>query len=80
MALQSTVSNVACGLGSLFSAAYLGSGPGGRLIGFDDLAWLYAGTGTAAGIGVLWLLHGLGRRDATSDAKTQGGTQPAGES
>ncbi len=80
MALQSTVSNVACGLGSLFSAAYLGSGPGGRLIGFDDLAWLYAGTGTAAGIGVLWLLRGLGRRDAASDAKTQGGTQPAGES
>jgi len=82
MALQSTVSNIAAGLGSLFSAAYLGAGAGGRLIGFDDLAWLYAGAGTVAGIGVLCLLRGLGQRDAhvARDAKTQGRNQPAGES
>ena len=79
MALQSTVSNIAAGLGSLFSAAYLTEDAVRRLVGFDDLAWLYAGAGTAAGIGVLVLLRAI---HARSDASTtqEGRTQPAGES
>ncbi|WP_438827698.1 MFS transporter [Stutzerimonas stutzeri] len=81
MALQSTVSNIAAGLGSLFSAAYLSEDAGRRLVGFADLAWLYAGAGTTAGIGVLLLLRAIHARTAADAGTTQEGrTQPAGES
>ena len=81
MALQSTVSNIAAGLGSLFSAAYLSEDAGRRLVGFEDLAWLYAGAGTTAGIGVLLLLRAIHARTAAAAGNTQEGrTQPAGES
>lgn len=62
MALQGTVSNTAAGLASLASAHYLRAGPDNELIGFNHLAWLYAVAGLGAGLGVLGLLRGLGRR------------------
>lgn len=66
MAFQGTVSNVAAGLGSLFSAAYLGTGARGELLGFDQLAWFYAIAGALAGLGVTYLLRGIRQRDAAA--------------
>lgn len=70
MAFQGTVSNIAAGLGSLFSAASLGTGAHGELLGFDRLAWLYAIAGALAGLGVTRLLHGIRQRDSTATQTT----------
>ncbi|WP_415844800.1 MFS transporter [Stutzerimonas zhaodongensis] len=74
MAFQGTVSNVAAGLGSLFSARYLTDGPGHELLGFEDLAAFYAAAGVVAGLGVLYLIHGIRQRDASqTQAEQQAG-------
>ncbi|WP_029404520.1 MFS transporter [Stutzerimonas stutzeri] len=74
MAFQGTVSNIAAGLGSLFSARYLGEGPQHRVIGFEQLAALYALAGVLAGLGVLYLLHGIRQRDmCLTSTKQQAG-------
>ncbi|KXO83785.1 MFS transporter [Stutzerimonas stutzeri] len=83
MALQSTVSNVAAGLGGLFSAAYLAADADRRLIGFDELAWLYTGAGIVAGAGVVSLLRPVAARSVAQAAgipTKQGRAQPAGDS
>ena len=63
MAFQGTVSNIAAGLGSLFSARYLSEGPQHDVVGFEQLAAFYAVAGVLAGLGVLYLLHGIKQRD-----------------
>lgn len=64
MAFQGTVANVAAGIGSLCSALYLTSNAEHQLIGFEHLAAFYALAGVVAGLGVLYLIHGLRQRDA----------------
>ncbi|MHB0763870.1 MFS transporter [Stutzerimonas sp. NM35] len=71
MAFQGTVSNVAAGIGSLCSALYLTSGAQHQLIGFEHLAGFYALVGLVAGLGVLYLLHGLRQRDASHQEMTE---------
>lgn len=71
MAFQGTVSNIAAGVGSLCSALYLTSGAQHELIGFEHLAGFYALAGLVAGLGVLYLLHGLRRRDAAHGETTE---------
>lgn len=71
MAFQGTVSNIAAGIGSLCSALYLTSGAQHELIGFEHLAGFYALAGPVAGLGVLYLLHGLRRRDAVHGETTE---------
>ena len=74
MAFQGTVSNVAAGLGSLFSARYLSEGPQHQVIGFEHLAAFYAVAGVVAGLGVLYLLHGIRQRDmCLTSTKQQAG-------
>lgn len=63
MALLSTVGNVAAGLGSLVSAAYLKSGTQHQLIGFEQLSHVHVASGLLAGIGVLFLLRGIKQRE-----------------
>jgi len=63
MAFQGTVSNIAAGLGSLFSARYLSEGQQHEVLGFEQLATFYAVAGVVAGLGVLYLLHGIKQRD-----------------
>ena len=64
MALQGTVSNVAAGLGSLFSAFYLSTGAHNQLQGFAQLSGFYVVAGVLTGVGMGWLLRGIKRRDA----------------
>jgi len=75
MAFQGTVSNIAAGLGSLFSARYLTEGPQHQILGFEQLAAFYAVAGVVAGVGVLYLIHGIKQRDAnpTATAEQQAG-------
>jgi len=74
MAFQGTVSNVAAGFGSLFSARYLSEGPQHKVIGFEHLAAFYAVAGVVAGLGVLYLLHGIRQRDmCLTSTKQQAG-------
>lgn len=65
MAFQGTITNVAAGLGSLVSARYLTEGPRNELLGFEHLATFYVVAGIAAGVGVLYLIHGIRQRDAS---------------
>ncbi|MBA1279162.1 MULTISPECIES: MFS transporter [Pseudomonadaceae] len=75
MAFQGTVSNIAAGFGSLLSARYLTEGSQHQLLGFEELAALYAVLGIVAGLGVLYLIHGIKQRDAnpTAAAEQQAG-------
>lgn len=74
MAFQGTVSNIAAGFGSLFSARYLAEGPQHQLLGFEQLAALYTVLGIVAGLGVLYLIHGIKQRDANpATAEQQAG-------
>jgi len=66
MAFQSTVSNVAAGLGSLFSAHYLTSGADNQLQGFAQLSGFYVVSGLLTGLGMWLLQRGITRRDAVS--------------
>ncbi|MDM8350646.1 MFS transporter [Pseudomonas sp. sp1636] len=66
MAFQGTVSNVAAGLGSLFSALYLSSGADNQLQGFNRLSGFYVVAGILTGVGMCLLLRGIQRRDAAS--------------
>jgi len=66
MAFQGTVSNVAAGLGSLFSAVYLSTGADNQLRGFEQLSGFYVVAGLLTGVGMWLLLRGIQRRDAVS--------------
>ena len=59
MSFQGSVTNVAAGLGSLFSARYLVSDEGGALHGFPTLAWINIACGLLACAGVWLLIRGL---------------------
>jgi len=61
MALHGSVSNVAAGLGSLASAAYLGTTADGALTGFEHLAGLHVVIALTAGAALLLLLAALRR-------------------
>ena len=76
MAFQGTVSNVAAGLGSLFSALYLSTGADNQLQGFNQLSGFYVVVGILTGVGMWLLQRGIRRRDAashTAGIKTQAG-------
>ena len=64
MAFQGTVSNVAAGLGSLFSAFYLSTGVDNQLQGFEQLSGVYVVVGLFTGAGMWLLQRGIKRRDA----------------
>lgn len=66
MAFQGTVSNVAAGLGSLFSALYLSTGADNQLQGFNQLSGFYVVVGILTGVGMWLLQRGIRRRDAAS--------------
>lgn len=68
MAFQGTVSNVAAGLGSLFSAIYLSTGADDQLQGFNRLSGFYVVVGILTGVGMWLLQRGIKRRDATNQA------------
>ncbi|WP_347506668.1 MFS transporter [Pseudomonas anguilliseptica] len=68
MAFQGTVSNVAAGLGSLFSALYLSTGADNQLQGFNQLSGFYVVVGILTGVGMWLLQRGIRRRDAASHA------------
>lgn len=59
MSFQGSVTNVAAGLGSLFSARYLVSDEGGALHGFPTLAWINIACTLVACAGVWFLIRGL---------------------
>lgn len=59
MSFQGSVTNVAAGLGSLFSARYLVSDEGGALQGFSTLAWINIACTLVACAGVWFLIRGL---------------------
>jgi len=61
MALHGSVSNVAAGLGSLASAAYLGTAADGELTGFEHLAGFHVVLTLTAGAALLLLLAALRR-------------------
>lgn len=61
MSFQGSVTNVAAGLGSLFSARYLVSDEGGALHGFPTLAWINIACTLVACAGVWFLIRGLKR-------------------
>ncbi|WP_339413724.1 MFS transporter [Pseudomonas sp. EA_35y_Pfl2_R5] len=64
MAFQGTVSNVAAGLGSLFSAFYLSTGVDNQLQGFEQLSGVYVVIGLFTGAGMWLLQRGIKRREA----------------
>lgn len=66
MAFQGTVSNVAAGLGSLFSALYLTADANNHLQGFNQLSGFYVVVGLLTGVGMWLLQRGIQRRDAAS--------------
>lgn len=69
MSFQGSVTNVAAGLGSLFSARYLVSDEGGALQGFSTLAWINIACTLVACAGVWFLIRGLKRtRDNNNPA------------
>lgn len=69
MSFQGSVTNVAAGLGSLFSARYLVSDEGGALHGFPTLAWINIACTLVACAGVWFLIRGLKRtRDNNNPA------------
>ncbi|MBL0487144.1 MFS transporter [Aeromonas caviae] len=69
MSFQGSVTNVAAGLGSLFSARYLVSDEGGALHGFPTLAWINIVCTLVACAGVWFLIRGLKRtRDNNNPA------------
>ena len=69
MSFQGSVTNVAAGLGSLFSATYLVSDEGGALHGFPTLAWINIACTLVACAGVWFLIRGLKRtRDNNNPA------------
>lgn len=76
MAFQGTVSNIAAGLGSLFSALYLSTGADNQLQGFNQLSGFYVVVGILTGVGMWLLQRGIRRRDAASH--TAGITTQAG--
>ena len=59
MSFQGSVTNVAAGLGSLFSARYLVSDEGGALHGFPTLAWINIACTLVACAGVWFLIRSL---------------------
>ncbi|MDX7829007.1 MFS transporter [Aeromonas caviae] len=59
MSFQGSITNVAAGLGSLFSARYLVSDEGGALHGFPTLAWINIACTLVACAGVWFLIRGL---------------------
>lgn len=59
MSFQGSVTNVAAGLGSLFSARYLLSDEGGALHGFPTLAWINIACTLVACAGVWFLIRSL---------------------
>ncbi len=59
MSFQGSVTNVAAGLGSLFSARYLVSDEGGALQGFSTLAWINIACTLVACAGVWFLIRSL---------------------
>ena len=59
MSFQGSVTNVAAGLGSLFSARYLVSDEGGALQGFSTLAWINIACTLVACASVWFLIRGL---------------------
>lgn len=76
MAFQGTVSNVAAGLGSLFSAFYLSTEANNQLQGFEQLSGFYVVAGLLTGVGMWLLQRGIKRRDAVTrnaDITTQAG-------
>lgn len=75
MAFQGTVSNVAAGLGSLFSAFYLGTGTNHQVQGFEQLSGVYVGVGLLTGVGMWLLQRGIKRRDAVSQGADRTTTQ-----
>lgn len=69
MSFQGSVTNVAAGLGSLFSARYLVSDEGGALQGFSTLAWINIACTLVACAGVWFLIRSLKRtRDNNNPA------------
>ena len=69
MSFQGSVTNVAAGLGSLFSARYLVSDEGGALHGFPTLAWINIACTLVACAGVWFLIRDLKRtRDNNNPA------------
>ena len=69
MSFQGSVTNVAAGLGSLFSARYLVSDEGGALHGFPTLAWINIACTLVACAGVWFLIRSLKRtRDNNNPA------------
>lgn len=69
MSFQGSITNVAAGLGSLFSARYLVSDEGGALHGFPTLAWINIACTLVACAGVWFLIRGLKRtRDNNNPA------------
>ncbi len=69
MSFQGSVTNVAAGLGSLFSARYLVSEEGGALQGFSTLAWINIACTLVACAGVWFLIRSLKRtRDNNNPA------------
>ncbi|WP_324042326.1 MFS transporter [Aeromonas caviae] len=69
MSFQGSVTNVAAGLGSLFSARYLVSDEGGALQGFSTLAWINIACTLVACAGVWFLVRSLKRtRDNNNPA------------
>ncbi|MGU5633095.1 MFS transporter [Aeromonas caviae] len=69
MSFQGSVTNVAAGLGSLFSARYLVSDEGGALQGFPTLAWINIACTLVACAGVWFLIRSLKRtRDNNNPA------------
>lgn len=78
MSFQGSVTNVAAGLGSLFSARYLVSDEGGALQGFSTLAWINIACTLVACAGVWFLIRSLKRtRDNNNPASgtTRQGSQ-----
>ncbi|MDK3164735.1 MFS transporter [Aeromonas caviae] len=69
MSFQGSVTNMAAGLGSLFSARYLVSDEGGALQGFSTLAWINIACTLVACAGVWFLIRSLKRtRDNNNPA------------
>ncbi len=69
MSFQGSVTTVAAGLGSLFSARYLVSDEGGALHGFPTLAWINIACTLVACAGVWFLIRSLKRtRDNNNPA------------